>query len=85
MTDHLHVCRECRKPIDMREVNAVLVGAHGRDFCSMVCADAWEANPDNEDAARRSREQGGEPWVSMAWVLQEIVRILFPYTEDPNP
>jgi hypothetical protein len=57
MTAHLTVCKECHKPIDMSKVGSVRVSAHGRDFCSGKCADAWEQSPDNVDAVRRSHEQ----------------------------
>ena len=54
----LGVCAECRKPIDMKLVGSVQVTAHGgRKFCSMRCADAWEANPDNAEAVSRSHEE----------------------------
>jgi hypothetical protein len=54
MKGHLTVCRECHKPIDLRAVGMVRVAAHGRDFCSMKCADVWESNPENAEAVRES-------------------------------
>jgi hypothetical protein len=60
MTAHLTVCHECHLPIDMREVGTARIGAHSRDFCSMGCADAWESNPDNTDAVRRSHQRAAD-------------------------
>ena len=54
MTAHLTVCKECHKPIDMSKVGSVRVSAHGRDFCSGKCLDAWEENPNNTDAIAAS-------------------------------
>jgi len=34
------------------------VGAHGRSFCSMACADAWEKDPANADAMAESYRKG---------------------------
>lgn len=50
------VCAQCAKPVDMRAPGASRIGAHGRDFCSMACTDAWEAVPENAEALRASHE-----------------------------
>jgi len=45
-------CAECLKPI-----GGTRVAAHGRDFCSTACVDAWEAQPANADALARSHAE----------------------------
>ena len=53
----LFACKECHKAVDMKKVGSARVGAHGRDFCSMVCSEAWEKNPENAAAVRKSHER----------------------------
>jgi len=35
------VCERCRKFVDVTGTGWAQVGAHGRSFCSMGCADQW--------------------------------------------
>ncbi len=56
-------CCRCGKRIDLTRAHrpgdgddwcSARVGAHGRDFCSMGCADAWERDPANAAAVEES-------------------------------
>jgi hypothetical protein len=47
-------CARCAKTIDLEIPGSCRVGAHGRPFCSMVCADAWEKDPANTDVVAES-------------------------------
>lgn len=64
MSEHF-ACYECHRLVDMRVTGSARVGAHSRDFCSMKCADAWEANPVNADAvseSHRAARDAGWPY-----------------------
>lgn len=63
MNDNVYVCETCGKSIILGRAHterdddswcSCRVGAHGRDFCSMKCADAWEKDPKNAEAIAES-------------------------------
>ena len=49
-------CAHCGKPTYPE--GRVCVNAHGQDFCSMPCADAWERDPANAAAVAESYRKG---------------------------
>lgn len=62
----VEVCEQCKTGIDLHRASgryvatSIRVGAHGRVFCSMLCADEWEKNPANAQAVRESHARARE-------------------------
>jgi hypothetical protein len=85
-------CCACRKRIDLSRAHrpgvdsddwcSARVGAHGRDFCSMACADAWERDTANDGAVADSYRRGNCSAYA-ACVAGKMMLDLHPGTRPP--